>query len=132
VQQAQESQINFWSSFMWQKDLLDDLDRTRALSRYVQNTETEIQAERLATVEDAPALQSVEDLSEERLRKELPIMFFPRKCRHEYQILNTTRPTKVAYFVSIRDVRLYRRDYTIDYDEISYFGSLDWGWMVTP
>jgi hypothetical protein len=147
VQQTQESQINYYPSFMWRNDMLDDLDRTRALSRYVQNTETEIQAEQNPPVEDSPDIQSLEDLTEERLRKELPIMFFPRKCRHEYQILKTTRPTKVAYMVSIRDIRLYRRDYTAQYDEVAYFGSLDddyhtdvneftlasdWGWVVTP
>jgi hypothetical protein len=147
VQTAQESQINYNASFMWQGDLLDDLDRDSALSRYVQNTETEIQAEQTPPVEDEPSIQSVDDLGEERLRKELPLMFFPRKCRHEYQILKTTRPTKVAYFAAVRDVKLYRRDYTSDYDELSYFGSLDddfhtdvneftlaadWGWVVTP
>jgi hypothetical protein len=125
VQQLQESNIVFRSSFMWQDDLLLDLPGNRALGRYIQATESDFAAELAPFTDDAPDVQSVSNLSDERIRKELPSMYFPRKCRHEYQILKTTRPTKVAYYVAIRDVALYRRDFSVRYDEPIYFESLD-------
>jgi hypothetical protein len=73
-------------------------------------------------------------------------MFFPHSCRHAYQELQATRPSKLAYFVAIREVSFYRRDYSIDFDETVYIESLDddahtefndftaaeWKYQVTP
>ena len=78
--------------------------------------------------------------------KYVPVMWFPRKCRHTYQIVKTDRPQKVAYFVALREVSFHRRDFTVEFDEPFYVGSLDdefhadsnefdqndWRFVVTP
>jgi hypothetical protein len=47
-------------------------------------------------------------------------MWFPMTCRHTYQIIRTNRADKVAYFVGIRELGVYRNDYTVDDDPDSY------------
>jgi hypothetical protein len=151
VQQIQENEIQFFGTTMWRSNLLDLLDSSRALSRYVEQSfisdeSISLTAEVAPPALDAPDTQSVPDLTEVRLAKERPTMFFPRRCRHEYQIVRSTRPTKIAYFVAIRDVSFHRRDFTVQYDEPVYFESLsdnahttinefarvDWRQVVTP
>jgi hypothetical protein len=151
VQQIQENEIQFFGTTMWRSNLLDLLDSSRALSRYVEQSfisdeSISLTAEVAPPALDAPDTQSVPDLTEVRLAKERPIMFFPRRCRHEYQIVRSTRPTKIAYFVAIRNVSFHRRDFTVQYDEPVYFESLsdnahttvnefarvDWRQVVTP
>jgi len=125
VQALTESQIQFRSSLMYQRDLVQQLDDTRALSRFVITSESDISAEQAPPRMPTPDTQSVRDLTDERAKKEQPIMFFPHTCRHGYQELQATRPSKLAYFVAIREVAFYRRDYSIDFDETVYIESLD-------
>jgi hypothetical protein len=125
IQALTESQISFNSPYMFQRDLIQLLDDTHALSRYVIQTEADIAVEQIPAVMPAPTIQSVTDLTTERARKEAPKMFFPHTCRHGYQVLRATRPSKLAYFVAIREVAFYRRDYSIDFDETVYIESLD-------
>lgn len=149
VQQIQESKIQFFGSTMWQVDLLTQLDDTRAYSRYIGQTvsrEDLINSEVAPVITPTPSVQSVTNLSSVRREKELPPMFFPRTCRHEYQVARATRPTKIAYFAAIRDVSFYRRNFAAQYDEPVYFESLDdtahvevndlvrsdWRFVVTP
>lgn len=147
--QAQESQIDFFGSTMWQQDLLAQLDDSRAYSRYVAQSLNEAG---LITIENAPpttpppAVQSVSDLTEIRQLKERPVMYFPRTCRHQYQVVRGSRPTKIAYFVALRDVAFYRRNYAVQFDEPFYYETLDdashlivndftrtdWKFVVTP
>jgi hypothetical protein len=128
VQQEQESQIQFFGSTMWQSDLISQLDLTRAYSRYIAQTSVDggtINAELPPLQDTPPDVQSVSDLTEVRIEKEKPIMFFPRTCRHQYQVVRSSRPTKIAYFVAIRDVSFYRRDFGAMYDEPVYYETLD-------
>jgi len=81
-----------------------------------------------------------------RREKYIPHMFFPRVARHGYQVVESERPGKIAYFVAIKSVRFFRRDYTIPHDEHYYietFGDIahtqvndftqdDWRYVVQP
>lgn len=125
IQTDMESRINFYSSFMYQQDLISQLDDTRALSRYVLTNESSINAELPPFIEPTPDTQSVPDLSSELEFKTRPTMFFPRRSRHQYQILRGTNTQKLAFFVGIRTIGFYRRDFTVSYDEPVYFQALD-------
>jgi hypothetical protein len=149
--QAQENTIQFFGSTMWQDDLLTQLDDSRAYSRYIEQTlslsDTSLLTSEIPITQDsAPAVQSVSDLTEIRQLKERPVMYFPRTCRHQYQIVRGQRPTKIAYFVALRDVAFYRRNYAVQFDEPFYYETLDdashliindftrtdWKFVVTP
>lgn len=146
IQALTESRINFNSSLMYQRDLIQQLDDSRALSRYVITTESGITSEQPPPTFPPPDVQSVRDLSEARALKQRSTMFFPHTCRHGYQELQANRPSKLAYFVALREVSFYRRDYSIDFDETVYIESLDddahtefndftageWRYQVTP
>lgn len=125
IQTQQESQINFNPSFMWQQDLLSLLDSSRALSRYIQNSEVSTMVESPPDTLPEPNYQSVPDLTDAQILKQSPIMFFPRICRHSYQEIQGTRLARAAYFVAIKNVQFYRRDYTASFDEAQYFDPLD-------
>lgn len=142
-----EDQIQFNSPFMYQIDLITELDSSRALTRFVQAGESGWNAETTPPTEPPPTVQSVPDLSEAYQEKTVPDMYFPYKCRHKYQTVRADRPGKIAYFVSIRDIGFYRRDYTAKFDEEYYvetfedtahFGTVndftqdDWRFVITP
>lgn len=120
-----EQQINYRPAFMWQDDLILQLDSTHALSRVAKNGDTGWNAELPPTIEPAPALQSIPDLTESEEEKQTPIMWFPRKCRHGYQIVRGDRPSKISYFVAIREVSFHRRNYEAQFDESFYIETLD-------
>lgn len=120
-----ESRISYRPSFAWQQDFIQQLDETRALSRVAKDVDTGWSAEEPLTTEQAPTLQSVPDLTAAEAEKTQPIMWFPRTCRHGYQVVRTLRDTKIAYFVAIREVTFYRKDYTIQFDEPFYIETLD-------
>lgn len=146
IQSDMESRIQFRSSFMYQQDLLSQLDEERALSRFVLAQESDINAELPPIVEPTPDTQSIVDLTSEREFKVRPIMFFPRRCRHEYQVLRGTNTQKIAYFVGVKQVGFYRRNYGVAYDESIYIETLDdtanissndfiadtFGYVITP
>jgi hypothetical protein len=130
VQQQSESKIQFKSPVMWQGDLVNQLDTSRALSRKAQEDndgfrDTGWNAEDPLPTYDPIPVQSVSDLSQARVEKHTPAMWFPRKCRHEYQIVEGDRPGNIAYFVSLRNVQFFRRDYTTAHDEQLYMETLD-------
>jgi hypothetical protein len=130
IQLQSESQIQFKSPVMWQGDLINQLDTSRALSRKAQEDndgfrETGWNAEQPLPTYDPISVQSASDLSQAKREKHIPSMWFPRKCRHEYQIVEGERPGNIAYFVSLRKVSFARRDYTVPYDEQLYFETLD-------
>lgn len=142
-----ENQIEFNSPFMFQQDLTQQLDKTKALSRFVLVGASGWNAEQPPVTEPLPTVQSVPDLSAALVEKTTPIMYFPYKCRHAYQVVKADRPSKVAFFVAIREVGFYRRDYTATFDEPYYietfddtthFGPIndfvqdDWRYVITP
>lgn len=142
-----EDQIKFNSPYMYQIDLVSDLDNSRALSRLAQSGETGWNAEVTPPTEPTPSVQSVPDLSESYSEKIAPDMYFPYKCRHQYQIVRAKRESKIAFLVAIREVGFYRRDYTAKFDEPYYietfedsahigtvndFTQDDWRFVVTP
>jgi hypothetical protein len=146
AQTAIEDEIQFYSPYKWQDDLIAGLDQDRALSRFVSKGETGWTAELPSPILVPPAAQSVPDLTEARLEKFRPTMFFPIRCRHGYQVIESQRAAKIAYFVAIKEVAFYRRDYAAPYDEVVYeetfsddifvetneFTQNDWRLEVTP
>lgn len=119
-QVALESQIEFNSSFMWQNNLIEQLDLTRALSRRARVGEDSWTAELTPLTLPPPSVQSTEDLSVAKNEKLAPRLWFPIRCRHAYQLLKATRPSKIAYFVALREVKIHRRDYSVQFDEKFY------------
>jgi hypothetical protein len=138
--------IQFNSPFMWQRDLISELDTTRALTRFVFSGQSGWQTEGGVPISEPVAFQSQTDLTEELQEKQMPPMFFPRKCRHGYQEVQLPRQNNVCYFVAIKEVTFYRRDYRVQYDEPFYietfedevhieqneFEQDDWRAIVTP
>jgi hypothetical protein len=123
AQQELESQISFRNSFQWQNDLTEELDTSRAYTRLLLQMATNspsFGAEDAAPDLLPPEIQSVPDLQESQDRKLRPTMWFPMTCRHTYQIVRTQRQSKVAYYVGVREIGVYRNDYTIDDDPDSY------------
>jgi hypothetical protein len=120
-----ESQIDFNSSVMWQRDLIGQLDSSRSLSRFVQETGTGWASEISPPDDGPPLVQSAANLEPARVEKTVPSMWFPRKCRHTYQLIKAHREQKVAYFAAIREVGFYRRDYQVEFDEPFYIETLD-------
>lgn len=123
AQQELESEISFRNSFQWQNDLSTELDTNKALSRLLlqmATTSSTFGAEDAAPQLLPPSVQSVPDLQEAQDEKFTPMMWFPMTCRHTYQIVRTTRSDKVAYYVGIREIGAYRKDYTQDDDPDSY------------
>jgi hypothetical protein len=120
-----ETRINYFPSFMYQQDLMAQLDDTSALSRFLLQRESDINSEALIDPDPAPNAQSVPDLTKELERKRRPAMFFPRSCRHQYQVLKGSNQQKLAYFVGVNQVGFYRRDFTVAYDEPVYYETLD-------
>jgi hypothetical protein len=139
-------QIQFRSPFMWQQDLISELDSSRALTRFVFAGQSNWQAESPIPPTVPVAFQSQSDLSDSKKEKQMPIMYFPRKCRHQYQEVQLQRTQNVAYFVAIREIGFFRRDYRVQYDEPFYvetfedevhieqneFDMDDWRAIVTP
>jgi hypothetical protein len=141
-----EEQIQFYSPRFYQDDLLATLDFTRALSRLAITGESQWNAEIEVEALPTPDTQSVPDLQKAVLDKITPIMWFPMRCRHGYQEIEANRPTTVAYFVAIREVGFFRKDYTQPTDDPFYIETLDddahiavnefvqddWRFVVTP
>lgn len=139
-------QIQFNSPFMWQRDLISEMDDTRALTRFTFSGQSSWQAEGAMPESPSVSVQSVPDLTESKKEKQLPIMYFPRKCRHEYQVVQVPRNQNICYFVGIKEVSFYRRDYREIYDQPYYIETFedevhidknefdldDWRMVVTP
>lgn len=139
-------QVNFNSSLMWQSDLKENLDQTRALTRFVFTDQSGWQIENPLPTYDTVTVQSEIDMTEHRKHKERPIMYFPRKCRHRYQEVLLPRTENICYFVAIREVIFYRRDYRLTNDDPYYvetfedeihtdqneFTAEEWRMVVTP
>ena len=123
AQQELESEISFRNSFQWQNDLSAELDQNRALSRLLLQLATNSStfgSEDAAPQLLPPSVQSVPDLQDAQDEKLTPMMWFPMTCRHTYQIVRTTRSDKVAYYVGVREIGAYRKDYTVNDDPDSY------------
>lgn len=122
-----ESQINVTSSTMYQDDLIPLLDLSRAQARYIaaiQDVEgaTQYLTEDPLVELDPPDTQSVPDLTPAAQEKLAPLLWFPRICRHQYQVISSGRPRKIAYYVAIKTVSFTRRNYdpATSYDFPSY------------
>lgn len=130
VQAELESQIQFKSIVMWQSDLVSNLDPTRALSRVAQLSrngvfDTGWNSELPPPSISIPVQASSNDLSASLSEKTRPSMWFPRRCRHQYQISKAPLDRKIAYVVGIREIGFYRRNYTTPTDEDLYVETLD-------
>lgn len=128
-QQELESTIQIRTPVMWQEDLINQLDKSRALSRVASQTrsgltDTGFNSELGLPVSDPPVQSSVLDLSIAYVEKKRPDMFFPQRCRHSYQIVRSGFSSKIAYYVAINQVTFHRRDYTIVFDEGRYIETL--------
>lgn len=119
-QEQIESEIEFNSPFMWQGDLIARLNSRFALSRVAQQGNTGWASEQPPITLEPPTTQSVPDLTQAKKEKEYPIMWFPIRTRHQYQIVRSDRLDKLAFFVSIREVSFHRRNYTVTFDEPFY------------
>jgi hypothetical protein len=78
--------------------------------------------------------------------KNWPDMWFMRKCRHAYKVLQAPRATNVGYYVGIREIKIYKKDKLARDDSFNYVQSLvdesttlvntfyqrDWRWTLTP
>jgi hypothetical protein len=125
-----ESDIQYNSTVMWQKDLLSQVDSTRALGRVATRPrlgidDTGFNSELGLPAYTPPLQQSVRDLTNVALDKMIPPMWFPRMCRHGYKILEGSIDSKVAFYVGIRSVQFYRRNYNVLSDEPVYIETLD-------
>jgi hypothetical protein len=78
--------------------------------------------------------------------KKYPDMWFMRKCRHAYKVVESPRYGKIGYYVGLRDVKFYKRDKTKVWDDRNYIITLfdeafteenqftlnDWRWSIPP
>lgn len=78
------------------------------------------------SIEPRPLLPIVSksDRSLVELEKTRSDFWFPKICRHGYKVIETKRDFKVAYYVSIREVKFYRRNQTSAFDDRVYFETL--------
>ena len=125
-----EKQIRFYSPVMWQTDLLQQLDSSRALSRVATALrdgfiDTGWNAEQGLPIETPSGLQSAPDLSPVISEKKKPIMWFSRRCRHGYKKVRGYFTNKVCYYAAIRSVQFYRRDFQVEVDEPVYIETLE-------
>jgi hypothetical protein len=116
TQIAQESTIRFFPPNIWQDDLKNNLDLSRAASRMLwqdlsDDTGDVYMIEATPEILDAPNEQSASDLSAELAHKQGPVMWFPRVCRHGYQVVSGPFQSKVAYQVAIREVTFWYRQF---------------------
>lgn len=117
-----EATIEFRPPIMWQDDLVANIDSNYSLARFIlrpreDNVETLWNAELGLPINDPPVVQSVSDLTTAYKEKVRPRMFFPRACRHGYQVVEAPHDKSVAYIVSLRTVSFQRRDHTIKFDD---------------
>jgi len=75
-----------------------------------------------------------------------PDMWFMKKCRHAYKVVESPRSGKVGYYVGIKDIKFYKRDKTKTFDDRNYIITLndesfieknefyanDWRWTLDP
>jgi hypothetical protein len=75
-----------------------------------------------------------------------PDMWFMKKCRHAYKVVESPRSGKVGYYVGIKDIKFYKRDKTKTFDDRNYIITLndesfieknefyanDWRWTLNP
>lgn len=120
-----DDEIHFRAPSLFRSGVESLIDSTRALGRWVGSLESPWMVEITPEALTEPNFQSREDLSDVPLELQYPAMYFPRKCRHGYQVVEAIRPSKIAYFVAIREISFHRRDYTVEFDEPFYIETLD-------
>ena len=78
--------------------------------------------------------------------KNWPDMWFMKKCRHAYKIVESPRSGKIGYYVGIKDIKFYKRDKTKTFDDRNYIITLNdesfieknefyannWRWTLDP
>lgn len=78
--------------------------------------------------------------------KNWPDMWFMRKCRHAYKVIQAPRSANVGYYVAIREIKFYKKDKTVRSDTSNYrenliddssisvntFYQKDWRWTIAP
>lgn len=91
-------------------------------------------------------LSSKEDRFPVQEEKTWPEMWFMKRCRHGYKLIETERVAKVGYFVAIKNVKFYKKDKTKIFDDFNYvvtlsdsstedtndFYETDWRWTLDP
>jgi hypothetical protein len=125
-----EDTIQYHSTVMWQDDLMQQLDPTRALSRIANDprgdfTDTGFNAELGLPAYLPPIQASVSNLNNIAEEKTRPTYWFPRLCRHGYKVVQGSLDSKIAFMVAIRTVEFHRRNYTVPIDEPVYIETLD-------
>jgi hypothetical protein len=124
---ATEAEIEVRPATMYQDALSELLDTNRAQSRYVLDAIDSESSDHYLTEDplvdlDPPDTQSVADLSQAAQEKMAPLTWFPRICRHQYQIIASGRPRKIAYYAAMKTVSFTRRNYdpSVSYDFPKY------------
>jgi hypothetical protein len=141
-----EQDIQVYPNNLFQADLAVTLG-SDYISRYLRG--------RLATtnsfVREVPlqpkplvAIASKNDREETQKEKTAPDTWFPMRCRHGYKVIEAHRDFKIAYFVAIREVSVWRRNPALPIDVDVYqetlansnswiindFQQVDWRWIV--
>lgn len=122
-QLALENQIRFFPPTIWQDDLVNVLDLDRAQSRFIYSDfagDEGFMIESPITELDPPDQTSVTDTNDVLREKNYPNMWFPRKARHGYQVVEGPFQQKLAYAVAVREVSFWRRNLTVEVDEDFY------------
>jgi len=75
---------------------------------------------------NAPTVGPITARSDSAIIKEknYPDLWFPRICRHAYQVVQTQRDNKLAYSVAIQNVAFYKKDRSIPTNDVFYFETL--------
>jgi hypothetical protein len=124
-----ESKIQFRSPLQWQSDLVALLDSSRALSRVAMEAregiiDTGWSAELGLPIHDIPLQASTQNQTENIKEKQTPILWFPRRARHTYKIVEAPLTKKLAYFAAVKTVSFHRRNFQVYHDEAVYYESL--------
>jgi len=126
-----EAKIEYHSVMQWQTNLISNLDTNRALSRVALEPhdnnakDTGWNSEMALPAIVPPVQASIDDMSTMLVEKIYPVMFFSRRCRHQYQIVRALMDKKIAYIVGVNEVGFYRRDFVWRQDDRLYIESLD-------
>lgn len=77
--------------------------------------ENPLLSKQLATIASANDRTLIEE------EKTFPDMWFMRKSRHGYKIVESPRESQIAYYVAIREVKFYRRNQQAIHDDTNYY-----------
>lgn len=143
--------INFYPNFvdnLYQKSVIQTVQSRDVDSKYSilssKGDSNEWQTETALLPKNLINLSLKNDRTLIEQEKNWPDMWFMRKCRHAYKIVESPRTEKVGYYVGIKDVKFYKRDRTKLFDDRNYIINLsdesfveknefslnDWRWTL--